>query len=545
MGVWRIGDLFNDLVRAGALLIAISRVGVGLGWRRLRGQPLTPRELGVRCRQFCEQRGLTYRKLGQYLAIRSDLLHPDICDELGRLFDAAMPMPFERVRQILEEELGSPLSTLFTYFDSEPVGSASVAQVHRAVACDGQTLAIKVQRLSVRRDFPSESRLLLCIARFCDLVHLAGRVSIQDLVKEFIDFTAREMDFQLEGHTADRLRRDLGAHGYVPRIRWDLTTSRVLAMEYIEGVSVLTLCRLSEAGRADEIRRLLPGVDLQRLITGLVDACFRQFFETGFFHGDPHPANILVRPDNSFVFIDCGIFGELSPEHRRDLREYIEALTEERYSDAAEYYMRLCHPTPWTDVLDWKRDLVAVLTAWHRALKDRDAPRAHRHMGWWQGRIAQTMTKHHVRMRPNLLLVWRAMVMLDTTALQLPGRFDLLQATVNYFRRHRPSVPALLVEALEWRHLSEWAQGGPSLVRSVNQLLVSAPRREPASTLRRERASADWRTSAAAMRAVMCTAFSVGVVTLLNTLPSGQATVPLIILAGALLLSCARGGRAE
>jgi ubiquinone biosynthesis protein len=538
-GVVRNAGGLGDLFKALSLLIG----GVGFVWvlasRRLFGRPLSPREIGIRLRRVCEKQGLIYCKLGQYLTIRADLLHPDIRDELTHLYNAVAPMPFEEVRRILERELGAPILTLFAEIDHKPVGSASVAQVHRAVTCDGQVLALKVQRSSVRRDFPSDSRNFLRIARLCDLLSPVGRTSIQDVVREFIDFTSREIDFQLEGRAADRLRSDLEGGAYVPRIRWNLTTSRVLAMEYIEGTSLLTLCRLAESGRADEIGCLMPNVDIPALFTGLANACFRQFFETGFFHGDPHPANIIVRPDNSFVFIDCGIFGELDLEDRRNLRAQVAALAEGRYSDSAESFMRMCCVTAKTNLVDWKRDLTSAMAFWHRIIQDRDGARAFQNIGQWQGRIIQTLNTHHVFMRPNFMLLWRAMGGLEVTALRVPKYFNLQQAMSNYFRARQPVLPAF--EDVS----ADWARVASCLADSMNRLSSSSRRRDtPTLTLRFVRVSGRERAHAFGILAV-CTFLSLSVVVLLRIVPSEQSLGPFAILTGLLLLLCMRGGWAQ
>ncbi len=486
-------NLLLDLRLAASLLIAVVRWWTGPALGRLAGRRLSRRELGVRLRRFLDSQGLTYRKLAQYLAMRVDLLPHEVCQELERLFDRADPMPLAAAQRVLEEELGGPPERHFAEFDPEPVGAASVAQVHRAVAHDGEVLAVKVQRLGVERRFLSEARNFRRLAWVADRFRPFGRLSTLEIFDEFARFTAREMDFELEGRTADRLRREAVGPGLFPRVRWDLTTRRVLSMEFIDGVSLLTLCRLGDAGRHDEIARLLPGVDLDRVVAELSEACFHQFFTTGHFHGDPHPANVLVRSDGSFAFIDCGIFGEMTEEVRHDLSRYIEAMAGARFWESAHYYLRLSEPTPWTDPGAWQRELVSILAGWHATLQDRRATLEERHMGSWQGRVVRTLRRHEVRARSDLLLVWRAMVLMDTTALRLPVRFDLMHLMKDFFARRRPRPERRLQAELSPPRLAARALAASEPPAAGARLLRGLDRRRRPLAVRRQGHPSTWR----------------------------------------------------
>lgn len=441
-------SLVVDLVNATLLVLALARSGTPIFVRWLFRFRVPPAEVGIKLRKFLEERGLVYRKLGQYLALRQDLLPTEICAELDLLFEEIEPMPFAEVQQIVETELGAPLAQLFQTFEATPIGSASVAQVHRAVTVDGERLAVKVQRGGIREEFASEVRNFRRIAHILDFFDLTGSLSLEALFDEFARFTFRELDFRLEAQTADRLRQHIGSYGHVPKIRWDLSTARVLAMEYIDGVTLLHVARLSETGNDEEIERLLPGVDLHETVANLSHEFFSQLFVTGFFHGDPHPANIILRSDGSFVLIDCGIFGELAPQERRLLAKYTEAVSAGKAEEAARYYAKFCSPTYETDQLAWQHDLIQVLGAWHAVLKDPNLPLAIRHMAVWQGEIAKVLRHHHVRTGANQLLVWRALMILDSTALRMPGSFDVHGAMVRFFRRNRPRVLLQLFDLL-------------------------------------------------------------------------------------------------
>jgi ubiquinone biosynthesis protein len=393
------GSLGADLLQISALIWRAARALLVPLSRRALGLQVSNAEIGIRLRTFLDRNGVVTRKLGQFLALRLDILPREICEKLDELFDSSEPMDFATVRDLVQSELNGPLLDHFRSFDEAPIAVASIAQVHRAVACDGQVLAIKVQRAGIAQAFFSEIRNLRRFARVNDFLRLTGSISAKEALDEFADFTEAELHFDREGATADRLRLGLRPGCHVPEIRWDLTTARVLAMEFIDGYTVLAICRMYESGKAAEIARALPGVDLVATINRIADECFHQIFDTGFFHGDPNPGNIMIRKDGSFVFLDCGIFGELSPHEQRNLIGYQESLVHGRFLRSARYYIRLSEPTPATRMTNLEDDLAALLAQWHNALRNLELPIEQRHLSVWQGKVVCLLRRHRVRSR--------------------------------------------------------------------------------------------------------------------------------------------------
>ncbi|HKY05049.1 MAG TPA: AarF/ABC1/UbiB kinase family protein, partial [Blastocatellia bacterium] len=309
----------------------------------------------------------------------------------------------------------------------------------------GRTVAVKVQRAGVQETFEADMRNLRRLARLTDRFGLAGVNSIVQIVDELRSFTLREMDFVVEGRTADRLRQGSSPYAYIPRIYRSLTTQRLLTMEYIEGVSLLAICRLAEAGDYRAIGRLIPQVDLGKVIGDLARACLHQLFVTGFFHGDPHPGNILIKPDGTVAFVDFGIFGELTPGEKKLFGDYIKNLAMGNIEESFCCYLRLVNPTHETDLGGYRRETMQILARWYEASKDPDAPMTERHTGKYQGQMVQVMRRYQVRMQPNQLLFWRVMVVLDATALRLPTHFDLISTMHGFFTERRPLIPVELV----------------------------------------------------------------------------------------------------
>jgi ubiquinone biosynthesis protein len=385
-------------------------------------------------------------KLGQYLALRFDLLPPGIIEELNQLFDRAPLLDFDCIRNRVERELGGRLEEFFRSFSAEPLGAASIAQVHRAVAMDGEEVAVKVQRPGVAETFASDMRNLLRLARLIDRLGLLASISARELVQEFADFTYREMDFRQEAATAELLGKEMIAGARAPRIRWDLTTERLLTMEYVAGVSLLRICELAAAGKHEEMQLLLNGIDIRKVMTVVTQASLHQIFVAGRFHGDPHFANILIRPDGTPVFIDWGIHGELSDDQRELLRDYIESWTRGDLARSAYCYLHLSTPTQATDLPKYKQELIEVLRGWSVVSHDPDATPEERHIARWQGEVVRAMQRNSVRMMTDQLLFWRAITVLEASVLKLPFRFDLVSELADFFARYRPSSLAHFAE---------------------------------------------------------------------------------------------------
>src|SRR5688572_3491262 len=309
-----IRDALLDLRRALALLRVVARLLLPALVLGHRGRTS---EAGVRLRLALEQLGVTYLKLGQFLAIRFDIVPPAIGRELERLFDRVSPIGYDQVREALAAELGGSPEALFLEIDPEPLASASIAQVHQARLQDGRRVAIKVQRPDIERIVRADLRNMRRIGALVDALGLLGGLSARETVQELAIWTLRELDFLTEADAADRLRQHVGPFEQIPEIYRHLSTPRVLTMELVEGLSLSVVSRLYDAGGEVAVQGQLPGVDLSLALHRLFEGYLHQLFVTGFFHGDPHPGNIIIREDSTVAYVDFGIFGELTPHELR------------------------------------------------------------------------------------------------------------------------------------------------------------------------------------------------------------------------------------
>jgi ubiquinone biosynthesis protein len=263
-------------------------------------------ERGKHLRELLDELGPTFVKFGQLLSMRPDILPPDIITELRGLQDDVRPFPYEEVERVIQEDLGLPIERLFLEFDQAPMAAASIGQVHRAILPNGHQVAVKVQRPGAPDQIEADLGLLYQAARIVkERVRALDFVDVREVVDEFARAIRQELDYRLEGRNAETLHRNFAGHPHVrvPRVYWTYTRARVLTLEYIEGRQ---LADIDEAGYTMEERKRLAEVTTEAWMT--------MVFRDGFFHGDPHPANILVIRPDLIGLVDFGLAGKLTDD---------------------------------------------------------------------------------------------------------------------------------------------------------------------------------------------------------------------------------------
>jgi ubiquinone biosynthesis protein len=258
---------------------------------------------GVRLRRALDDLGPTFVKFGQLLSTRSDILPDSVLMELQKLQDTVGIMPFETARDILERELGAPVEELFASLDPVPLGSASIGQVHRAVLLTGEVVAVKVQRPEAPRRVVADLEIMRDFASLLDRrLGQSVFVDVRGLVAEFEGVIRRELDYSAEAENARRFAANFADTPVViPEVYRDLSTSKVMTMEYLEGT------------KFGEIRPLtLRPKERRRVASMGAEAIFKMAFEDGFFHGDPHPGNLILTPSGDLALLDFGMVGYMS-----------------------------------------------------------------------------------------------------------------------------------------------------------------------------------------------------------------------------------------
>jgi len=453
-----------DVKRLVTVLRVILKFALSPVLRKLLRLPSADATPAERLRLGIEELGLTYLKFGQYLATRFDILPEDVYRQLSRLFENATPLSYDEVKSVVEVELHRPIGKIFAFFDPLPIASASVAQVHEARSHSGERLAVKIQRPGIERIFMADVRNLRRLAALADAMGLLGKISARELINEFSKWTLRELDFRIEGHTAEALRRTATPNEIVPRIEWELTTARVLTMEFLGGVSLAKIADLVDAGKIEEVHALLPHMQFVEASRNLVIASLHQLFVTGLFHGDPHPGNILIRDDNTVGFIDFGIFGELTDYEREMLTGHVENIAFGNVDESFRYYRKFLFPSDDTDLKNFEIEGKSVLRRLYQGMQNPSAPIRDRHLGRYWGEMFGVIRRNRLRMSTDTLLFWRALNTLDSSAVRLSAVFDLWAELQRFFQRFRPPLTERLLRLLSSEGL---AQNAHSLAYSI------------------------------------------------------------------------------
>ncbi|HEX7626992.1 MAG TPA: AarF/ABC1/UbiB kinase family protein [Gaiellaceae bacterium] len=276
---------------------------------------------GRHLREMLDELGPTFVKFGQLLSTRPDVVPPDIIAELRGLQDDVRPFAYADVEKAIEEELGQTVERLFTDFDPQPLAAASIGQVHRATLPNGSRVVVKVQRPNAPRQIEADLSLMYQAAKLAkERIRALDFIDTHEIVDEFARSIRQELDYRLEARNADAFHKDFAGHPHVvvPRVYWTYTRARVLTLEYLEGVQLRDL--ELEHWSLDQRRRLAY------LIT---EAWMTMIFRNGFFHADPHPANILVLSPERVGLVDFGLAGKLTDEDMSKLtRLFIDAAAE-------------------------------------------------------------------------------------------------------------------------------------------------------------------------------------------------------------------------
>jgi ubiquinone biosynthesis protein len=277
--------------------------------------------VAVRLRRALEECGGMFVKLGQVLSTRSDLLPDHVVAELARLQDRVAEEPRDAMQAVVEEDLGAPVETLFAEFDWQPIAAASIGQAYKARLHSGEPVIVKVQRPGIAAAVERDMGVLLELARTAEArTSWAAEYRVLELANEFADRLREELDFRIEARNATIIGGRIGdgtGPVRVPRVHDELTTARVLTMEWLDGVSV------RQADRVDAL-----GVDRPALAEALLRCSLQQMLVDGHFHADPHPGNVLVLGDGRLGLIDFGATGRLDPVEQSSLREMVLAVSQ-------------------------------------------------------------------------------------------------------------------------------------------------------------------------------------------------------------------------
>lgn len=403
---------------------------------------LTPEKL----RMILEDLGPTFIKIGQIMSMHSDILPKRYCDELMRLRSDVKPMPFSEVSEVLEESYGCSWGAIFREINEKPLGSASIAQVHKAVLKDGSPVVIKVQRKGIYGIMARDIALLRKAVRLLPPVSIKGMVDLDMVLGELWDVTREEMNFLTEAANMEEFARKNEGIAYVgfPILYQEYTTIHVLVMEYIDGFNI-----------DDKETLLANGYDLKEVGSRLADHYMKQVMEDGFFHADPHPGNLRVR-DGKIIWIDMGMMGRLTERDREYIALAVRGVAVNDVGLIQEAVMALGEFKKNPDPSRLYEDISSLLTKYGTV-----------DMG--QIDVAEVMMDLMEVMKENGIIMPHGLTMLARGLTHMEGVLADIAPEINMVEIAAGRIKENIIRNFDWK--KELKSGGKTLYRAVQRAL--------------------------------------------------------------------------
>ncbi len=380
------------------------------------GQAQRKADRWTRFRKALEELGPTYVKFGQILSNRPGILPDDLIAELSRLQDQVASFPFEEVKQIIESEFGKPLHEVYPEFSEKPVASASIAQVHKAKLPTGQIVAVKIRRPGIEQIIRADVVIMKDIAKLMMRNKELSSLRPLELVSAFEKTILSELDFDKEFRNLRKFHELFQGDETVkiPAPIEAYCKEQLVTLEFIEGIKI---------NRKEELKA--AGYDLQLIARRGFDAFFKQIFEWGNFHADPHPGNLIVLPGNVIGILDFGMVGQLSPADRSALVEFVIALGRDDTARIVENIEKL-QGSPIEDRSSLEKDMASFIADFGgQAVMEIDLNDALE-----KGR--KLAFKHNLKLNPDLFLLFRAISLLEGIGISLDPEFRSLDVIKPY-----------------------------------------------------------------------------------------------------------------
>ena len=441
------GDMINALHIGRYVDIALPKK---IKRERDRIEELTMSE---RVRMAMEELGPTFIKMGQILSTRPDLIPMEFITQFEKLQDTVPPFSFADVKTTIESELRAPIATIFQDFDETPVAAASIGQVHRARLATGEDVAVKVQRPDVRKTIEVDLEIILHLATLLEQNVDAYQIyNPTKIVAEFADTIKKEINYRNEAFYVERFARQFSDDPtvYVPVVFSEATTTKVLTMEYIDGVKASDIERLDEGG-----------FDRKVIAARGADLIFKQIFVHGFFHADPHPGNIMILPDNVICYLDFGMMGRIDRQTRENIVDLTIAVVRQNEVKATDVLLRLTTQDVPIDRRRLELD-VSDLTMQYlgKPLKEIDAGQILR-------QFMDLISHHRLQIPPDLFMMSKAVSTVEGLGTVLDPDFDCASSATPFIkhiqmeRMHPKRVASdMLNSGAEIIHLFKEIPGG-------------------------------------------------------------------------------------
>lgn len=391
--------------------------------------------------------GPSFIKIGQALATRPDIIGPEVALDLLKLQDNVPPFSAEKAREIIEEDLGATIEELFSEFDENPIGAASIAQVHMATTKDGNKVAVKVLRPGIAEAFGRDLEAFRWLAGIVEFFSReARRLRPSKVVETITEVIALEMDLRIEAAAAAELKQNTkdNPHYDVPTVDWDRTSRQVLTTNWVDGISFKKL---------DDIKK--AGLDPKRLAENLVQGFLSQALNDGFFHADLHQGNLFACDDNKVTAIDFGIMGRIDLKTRKGLADILYGFANQDYDRIAKAHFDLGYVPGDQDYTKFKQAIRAIgEPVVGKPLRDISA-------GKLLGQLFETTATFNMHTQPQLILLQKTMVTAEGVALNM-------NPDINMWEVSRPVIEKWVRENLN--PFAQFKEGANTVFETISRL---------------------------------------------------------------------------
>jgi ubiquinone biosynthesis protein len=444
---YRLGELLRPVPHSGLLRLLLK---LPAGSHPEIGQL----PLGTRLRLALEELGPIFIKFGQLLSTRRDMVPLALADELALLQDKVAPFNSQQARELIETALGYPIEERFTEFSTEPLASASVAQVHTARLLTGEEVVIKVIRPGIAEVIRDDVALLHSIADLIERRIEGGkRLRLQEVVRDYELVIFDELNLLNEAANTSQLGRNFrdSAQLYVPKVYWDFCRTNVLVMERIYGIPV---------SQIDELRH--AGINIRKLAETGVQIFFTQVFNHSFFHADMHPGNVYVsrehKEDPQYIALDCAIIGSLSRDDQQYLARNLLAIFKQDYRRVAELHVECGWVPPDTPVHAFEATMRAVCEPIFQK------PISEISFGQLLLQLFRTAGRFNMEIQPSLVLLQKTLLNIEGLGKQLYPELDLWQTALPFLEDWQKQRLSPLRNLKKMREkLPEWIEQAPDL----------------------------------------------------------------------------------
>ncbi len=446
---------FDDLIKS----LRIDQY-LETGLKMIKRKPMEEMEKHSRPARFrmaLEELGPTFIKLGQVLSTRPDLIAPEYLKELAELQDNVPPFPYTEVEELFLSETGKKPTDLFRSFEKTPMAAASIGQAHRAQLDNGYEVVVKVQRPNLEKIIGVDLEILVYLASLMEqyLEELQGHQP-SAIVEEFARSLSLEIDYTVELSNIQRFSRQFKGNKttHVPLVYPDLSTQRILTMEYIDGIKSSKISLLKS-----------KGYNLPLIARRGANLVMEQIFVHGFFHGDPHPGNLFILPDNVVCFLDFGMMGRLSRKDREDFTDLILSIVTNNEHRVTEGVLTITTQFGDVDQNALGRDLGDLLERYlHLPLKKL-------HAGKILHELLDLAQRHKLSIKPNLYLMIKALSTIEGVGLIFDPELELITLAEPYVKRVKMERlrPGRLAEEIgeTGNEYLKLIQKGPEEIRTI------------------------------------------------------------------------------